>query len=601
MNNKKKKGLSRLLELAGEKKSMMVWCGILSTISVFFLLVPYISVYNVMAELLSHASDITSVDGSYLITWAVRGIIGMALGYLFMYAGGMLGHIAAFRTLYGIRLKIANHLGRLPLGYFTKNAIGKNKQIMEADVEQIELFIAHQLPDIVNTAAMLVVMIGAMFYLNPWLALACVIPILIGFFAQFSMMFGKKAEVGLAEYYDALEDINTSAIQYVRGMPSIKVFGQTVHSFRKFYADMVKYRDFSVKYAKNFENSFVAFRTIVLSLATYILPVGLFFFTGNPENMSFAITLMFFLLLAPGVSTPVFKLNNLAMTLSTISEGVKRIDEVMEEKEIEEPERREAPSGFDIEFQGVTFSYGGGVDVLEGVSFTAPQNKITALVGPSGSGKSTIAQLIPRFWDVREGSITIGSIDIRNMRTEELMNIVSFVFQDSFLFSDTLYNNILIGKPTATKEEVYTAAKAAQCHEFIGRLPNGYDTLIGEGGVYLSGGEEQRVSVARAILKNAPILILDEATAYADPENEHQMQLALSELIQNKTVLIIAHRLATIREANQILVVNDGGIEDSGIHEELLSHNGLYKKMWDAYMQSDSWQIERSDGKEALS
>lgn len=588
------------MELAGEKKSLMVWCGILSTLSVFFLLIQYLAVYNVMAELLRHAADISGVDGPYLITWAVRGIIGIAIGYLFMYVGGMLGHIAAFRTLYGIRIKMSNHLGRLPLGYFSKNAIGKNKQIMETDVEQIELFIAHQLPDIVNTAAMLIVMVGAMFYLNPWLALACVIPIFAGFFAQFSMMFGKKAQAGLAEYYDALEDINASAIQYVRGMPSIKIFGQTVHSFRKFYADMVKYRDFSVKYAKNFENSFVTFRMLVLSLATFILPAGLFFFTGSPENMSFAITLMFFLLLAPGVSTPVFKLNNLAMTLSTISEGVKRIDEIMEEKAIEEPEDHKKPAGFDIRFHNVSFSYGGGINVLKDVAFTAPQNKITALVGPSGSGKSTIAQLIPRFWDVREGTITIGDIDIREIRTEELMDTMSFVFQDSFLFSDTLYNNILVGKPAATKEEVYAAARAAQCHEFIERLPKGYATLIGEGGVYLSGGEEQRVSVARAILKNAPILILDEATAYADPENEHQMQLALGELIRGKTVLIIAHRLATIREANQILVVNDGAIDDFGMHEELLSHNGLYKRMWDAYTASSEWQIGHPKEREEL-
>jgi ATP-binding cassette subfamily B protein len=603
LKTKKKQGFSRLMELAGEKKSLMVWCGILSTASAFFMLVPYLAVYNVMAELLRKAHTVSAIDGSLLIMWALRGIGGMALGYLFMYLGGMAGHIAAYRTLYGIRVRIADHLGRLPLGYFNKNSIGKNKQIMEMDVEQIELFIAHQLPDLINTAVMLIAMIVFMFYLNPVLALACVVPIIAGFMAQFSMMFGKKMKAGLTEFYDALEDINTSATQYVRGMPSIKIFGQTMYSFRKFYEDVIKYRDFSMRYALNFENSFAAYRTLTGSLSTFILPAGLFFFTGVPQNISFALTLIFFLIIAPGVSMQVLKLNNLAMTLTTLSEAAKRVDSIMEEKPIEDPATgTKAPSGkdhtsFDIAFNGVTFSYTEGNEILNGISFTAPQNSITALVGPSGSGKSTIAHLIPRFWDVQGGSITIGGTDIRALGTEELMDTMSFVFQNSFLFSDTLYNNILAGKPAAAKEEIYAAAKAAQCHDFILELPNGYDTLIGEGGIHLSGGEEQRVCVARAILKNAPILVLDEATAYADPENEYQMQLALGELIRNKTTIIIAHHLRTIQEANQIIVINEGKIIEQGNHHELISSEGLYKKMWDASLSSIDWQLEHSKTK----
>ncbi|MDR2784874.1 MAG: ABC transporter ATP-binding protein/permease [Treponema sp.] len=600
MNAKKKQGFFRLLELAGEKKTLMVVCGILSTVSAFFMLVPYLAVYNVMAELLRKVHAVSAIDGSRLIIWALRGIGGMALGYLFMYLGGMAGHIAAYRTLYGIRVRVSDHLGRLPLGYFNKNSIGKNKQIMETDIEQIELFIAHQLPDLINTAAMLIAMIVVMFYFNPILALACIIPIIAGFMAQFSMMFGKKMKEGLSEFYDALEDINTSATQYVRGMPSIKIFGQTIYSFRKFYNDVIKYRDFSMKYALNFENSFATYRTLVFSLSTFILPAGLFFFTGAPQNISFALTLIFFLIIAPGVSMQVLKLNNLAMTLTTLSEAAKRVDSIMEEKPIEEPAvgmmvpPDKDRTSFDITFNNVTFSYTEGNEILKGISFAAPQNSITALVGPSGSGKSTIAHLIPRFWDVQGGSIAIGGVDIRKLRTEELMDTMSFVFQNSFLFSDTVYNNILAGRPAAAKEEIYAAAKAAQCHDFILGLPNGYDTLIGEGGIHLSGGEEQRVCVARAILKNAPILVLDEATAYADPENEYQMQLALGELIKNKTTIIIAHHLRTIQEANKIIVINDGRIIDQGSHGELLSHEGLYKKMWDASLLSTDWQLEYS-------
>ncbi|WPS86985.1 ABC transporter ATP-binding protein [Brevibacillus halotolerans] len=596
MKAKKKKGISRLIELAGEKKSLMVWSAILSTVSVFLMLVPYLSVYYVMTELLTHASDISSVNAAYILQWAIWGIVGMLLGYFFMYVGGMLSHIAAFRILYGIRVKLSDHIGALPLGYFTKNATGKIKKIVELDVEKIELFIAHQLPDLINTIVMIIAIIVTMFSLNIWLALACIIPMLIGFAAQFSMMAGKKAKQGLKEYFDALENINTSSIQYVRGMPSIKIFGQTVHSFRKFHEDMLHYRNFSVTYTDNFQNGYVSFKVILLSLATFFLPVGLFFISTDPHNIAFAATLLFFLVLSPGISTPIFKLNSFASTLNTIVEGVNRIDGMFKEATIKEPEIGKKPSSYDIGFHEVSFSYGdeGSPEVLQGISLMAPQGKITALVGPSGSGKSTVAQLIPRFWDVQKGSITIGGVDIRDMKMNELMDTLSFVFQDTFLFSDTLYSNILAGRPTATQDEVYEAARAAQCHKFIERLPNGYDTLIGEGGVYLSGGEEQRVSVARAILKNSPILVLDEATAYADPENEYQMQLALRELIKDKTVLIIAHRLTTICEADQIIVLKEGQIDDLGTHSELLAHNGLYKSMWDAYTSSAEWKIDIS-------
>lgn len=602
MKRKPKKGLARLMELAGEKKTLMVCSAVLSTVSVFLLLVPYLSIYCVLAELLRHADDIAAVDAAYVITWAVWGVVGLLLGYLFMYVGGMCSHIAAFRILYGIRVKLADHIGSLPLGYFNKNATGKIKKVVELDVERIELFIAHQLPDLINTAVMLVVIIVAMFSLDVWLALACIIPMVLGFAAQFSMMAGKKAKAGLKEYFDALESISTSSVQYVRGMPAIKVFGQTVHSFRKFYQDMLHYRDFSLRYTNNFERGYVSFKVILLSLATFFFPVGVYFLSKDPDHVAFAATLMLFLVLAPGISTPIFKLNSFASAMTTIAEGVNRIDDMLKEQPIPEPDNGHKPTGYDIAFQHVSFSYNeqGGNEVLRDISFVAQQGKITALVGPSGSGKSTIAQLIPRFWDVQKGTISVGGVDIRAMKTGELMDAMSFVFQDTFLFSDTLYNNILAGRPSATREDVYRAAKAAQCHTFIERLPKGYDTLIGEGGVHLSGGEAQRVSVARAILKNAPILILDEATAYADPENEYEMQLALGELIKGKTVLIIAHRLTTICEADQIIVLRDGTIADRGTHRELLARGGLYKNMWVAYTSSTDWTVDLRQEKEVF-
>lgn len=590
--NKQKGGMSRLFELAGENKALMVLCCIISTLSVFFELVPFLAMYKVLAELLRNAADISAADTSYMIKWAGLGIGGLLLGYACMYFGGMMGHTAAYRTLYNIRIRLSEHIGSLPLGWFDRNSIGKIKQITEQDVEHIELFIAHQFPDMVNTLVLLITMIIIMFSLNIWLALAAIVPIIIGFAAQFSMMFGKKAQVGLKEYYDALENINSSSVQYVKGMPSIKIFGQTVRSFRRFYEDIVSYRDFSTRYAENFEPYYCLFRVLVLSLATFILAVGLFLFLGDTENMAFALTLLFFLVFAPGISVPVFKLTNIGQSMTSITEAVDRIDKVMSEKEITESVEGKVPNGYDIKFDNVSFSYSeDSPQVLKNICFNAEQGKITAIVGPSGSGKSTAAQLIPRFWDVCSGSISIGGADIREIRTADLMNCMSFVFQDTFLFSDTLYNNIAVGRPDASKEEVYAAAKAAQCHEFIERLPNGYDTLIGEGRVYLSGGEEQRVSVARAILKNAPILILDEATAYADPENERRMQLALQELIRNKTVIIIAHRLITIKNADKIIVLKDGEIECEGTHNELLEKSPTYSHMWSAYTATSDWQL----------
>lgn len=595
---KQKTGIPRLLEMAGQRKTLMIVGASLSTIAALFQLAPYLAVYKVMTELLRNAADISQVDTSYMTFWALFGIVGLVICYVFMYVGGMIGHIAAYRTLYGIRVKLSEHISGLPLGWFSRNSIGKVKQIAEQDVEQIELFIAHQFPDMISTIAVIVFMVIVMFSLNIWLALACILPIIVGFVVQFSFMFGSKAKEGLKEYYDAMENINTSSVQYVRGMPSIKIFGQTVRSFRKFYDDIIAYRDMTTKYADNYEPCYVLFRVFVLSLSAFIIPVGMLFLTGNPQNMAFAMTLLFVLIFAPGIATPVFKFNNFGSSFNNINEGVRRIDEVLSTNEVKEPEISKKPNGYTIEFHNVSFSYEDGPEVLDHVSFTADQGTITALVGPSGSGKSTIAQLIPRFWDVQEGSITIGGIDIRDMRTEDLMNTMSFVFQDCFLFSDTLYNNIAVGKPGATREEVYAAARAAQCHEFIEKLPQGYDTLIGEGGVYLSGGEEQRVSVARAILKNAPILILDEATAYADPENEFQMQLALQELIKNKTVLIIAHRLMTIRNANKIMVIKHGKIEETGTHDQLLANERTYHKMWAAYTASSDWELKKGTDKE---
>lgn len=595
---KKKTGIMRLLEIAGEKKGLLICSGILSMASAIFMLIPYVSVYYILAELLSHAADLSAVDGPLMVRWGWIALGSMIAGLITMYLGSMASHIAAFRILYSLRVELAEHIGRLPLGYLNQTSIGAVKKTLEQNVEKIEKFIAHQIPDMFNALATVVVMFAVLFYLNFWMALVCLAAIVLGFGIQASMWVGEQAKENVKLYYDALEEINASAVQYVQGMPAVKVFGQTVHSFRRFYDDMIRYRDLCIRFSDSFQNGFALFKTILASLLSFILPVGVLLLSQNPNSMAFALVLMFFIVLGPGTATPLYRFLYLSSSLRDISEGVDRIDAVFSEPAVPEPQHPKKPETYSVQFDGVSFSYdttgtSARIEALSGISFTAEQGKVTALVGPSGSGKTTIGYLIPRFWDVRGGAVRIGGVDVRQMRTEDLMDTVSFVFQDTFLFFDTLYENIRVGKPGASREEVYAAARAAQCHDFIERLPQGYDTLIGEGGVYLSGGEVQRVSVARAILKGAPVLVLDEATAFADPENEYKMQMALKELVKEKTVIVIAHRLSSIREADQILVLQEGRIAERGVHAELLDKGGVYRRMWNAYTDAASWVIEK--------
>lgn len=611
-NEKPKQGIPRLLEISGEKNTSFAVSVLLSILGTLCQLVPFLSIYQVMAELLRHAATGAILHTEFMIRWALYGLAGLIVGYVLAYAGGMMAHTFAYRVICGVRLKVAEHIGKLPMGYVTNNSIGKMKQVLDADVEQIETFLAHQLPDFVSTVVMLIAMFIIMFSQNVWLALACLLPIVVGFVCQFAVMIKILKSGGLKENFDALEKISSSSIQYVQGMPSIKIFGQTVKSFRKFYEDIVSYRDFTTKMTEVIRPGYVLFRMFVLSVATFIVPVGLLLFLQKPGDVAFVVTFLFFLIVGPGAATPTLKLRSFSESMNVVTEGVKRVDEVLNEKPLPEPAhkgslsgregglgRSKSPAGYDISFHNVFFSYEAeGRKILDNVSFAARQGEIIALVGPSGAGKSTIAELIPRFWDVTEGSIEIGGVNIQDMSIHDLMEQMSFVFQESFLFSDTIFNNIALGKPGATKEQVEQAAKAAQCHDFIMALPNGYQTKIGDGGVYLSGGEQQRVSIARAILKNAPILILDEASAYADAENEHEMQIALQSLIKNKTVIMIAHRLTTICNANQILVVDGGQIKEHGTHDELLKKHGLYAAMWDAGVNSATWTIRA--GKEAV-
>lgn len=596
--SKKKKGLSRLFEIAGQRKGLLILAGLLSAGSAVCMLVPYWAVYEILKELLSHGSNLSASDGTGITYWGWVAFGGLVGGLVLLYAALMSSHVAAFRILYGLRVRLSEHIGKLPLGYLNNTSTGAIKKTMDQNIEKIEGFIAHTIPDLVNVIATVVVMLVIFFSLDVWLTVVCLVVVVLSLFLQFSNFMGKRAREFMGIYYDAQEKMSASAVQYVRGMPVVKIFGQSVRSFRQFNAEIQAYKTFALKCCDTYQNGMIAFTVLLNSTVTFILPMGILLMQASPQSLSLAVVWLFFIIMGPGMASPVYKLTFLGGNTRDIDEGVNRIDRILEKKPVPEPEYPQVPAAYDVEFRHVSFSYenteqGTRTEALRDVSFIAPQGKITALVGPSGSGKSTVANLIPRFWDVEQGKICIGGADIRQIPTAKLMDMVSFVFQDTFLFYDTLYENIAVGSPDATKEKVIAAAKAAQCHDLIERLPQGYETRIGDKGVFLSGGEAQRICVARAILKNAPILVLDEATAFADPENEHKMQMALQSLIKDKTVIVIAHRLSSIVSAHQIVVMKEGRIVQRGKHERLSMTEGVYKNMWDAYTSAYHWTLNK--------
>ena len=597
---KTKQGLARLFEIAGQRKGLLILAGVLSAASAACMLVPYWAVYRILTELLEKAGDTGGIDAGLLVKWGWIAFLGLVGGLILLYAALMASHVAAFRILYGLRVRLSEHIGRLPLGYLNGTSTGAIKKTMEQNIEKIENFIAHTIPDMVNVVATVVLMFAIFFSLDGWLAAVGLAVIAVSVILQFSNFMGKKAQEFTRIYFDAQERMSASAVQYVRGMPVVKIFGQSVRSFRQFNAEIEAYKTYALKVCDTYQPGMVAFTVLLNSLVTFFFPIGILLVGGSPGDIALAAVWLFFIVMGPGVASPVYKLMYLGGGTREINEGVVRIDRIFDRRPVPEPAEPRVPTTYDIEFRHVGFSYSNEAEAtrteaLRDISFTARQGEITALVGPSGSGKSTVANLIPRFWDVGQGEIRIGGIDIREIATERLMDIVSFVFQETFLFYDTLYENIRTGRPDATHEEVVAAAKAAQCHEFIERLPDGYATRIGDRGVYLSGGEAQRVCVARAILKNAPVLVLDEATAFADPENEWKMQQALQHLIRDKTVIIIAHRLSSIVAAQQILVLRQGQLVQSGRHEVLSKTDGVYKKMWDAYTDAFRWQLDTKE------
>ena len=588
--NKRKTGLARLIEIAGTKRRLLIGAMLLAVITAIVQFVPIIAVYNILIELAEHALDPSLIDKAYIWLWSY-----IALGAFFAFgvltfASLMLSHIAAFNILYEIRMQLVQKMVRLPLGFFSRRASGELKKIMSDDVERIELFIAHHIPDIVTALLFPLILVSYMFAVDWRLAIVVLAVLAMAFYVMGRMYTGKKIREVSKRYVETLGRMNASIVEYIRGIQVVKTFTESTNAYRKLNDDIKEYRKFANEVNVQYQPTYVGFLTILSSALLFIIPVAVWLLVGSASYATFVPVLLMFLFFGVAVFFPVLKLLWIGSFLNQNNMGVQKIDDILYMDEIEEPDIPRHPKDASVEFRNVSFAYD-TTPILKAISFISHPGTITALVGPSGAGKSTVAMLAARFWDVQSGEILIGGVPVKEIPTSVLMDNVAFVFQDNMLFFDTIEENIRMGNKTATFEEVARAACAAQCHEFIESLPNGYQTLVGEGGIYLSGGEAQRIALARDILKDSPIILLDEATAFADPENEGKILAAFSHLIKGKTVLVIAHRLSTITNADRILYVDKGVIAEQGTHEQLLALKGEYARMWETYNRAKRWTI----------
>lgn len=581
---KKKKSIKDIISYSEIKKGQLVVGILFVSLGMLLSICPILVIYKVIKSLFLYGKLEQST-----IQFCTYGLTAVVLSYCLTYIGGILCHKFSYVLIANLKKKILFHIGNLPLGFFTGDNKSKIRQVLGSDMNQIEGYFSHQLPNLISTLALILAMIIVMLKINLILGLTTLLIIFVGLGIQIAIMAKIIKSGGLDKNFAILDQINSATTEYVKGMPEVKIFGTGAKSFKTFSKSVGEYRDFTSSMTSMIRPGFVSFRMFILSVATFIVPVGILLMSRN-NNLDFATVFIFYLILAPAISVPALKLRDFAEGMNLLNEVVLRIYEIIDQKELVIEDSEEEIKGHNLEFENVSFSYG-DEEVLKNISFCAKQGEVTALVGYSGAGKSTIGTLIPRFYDPSEGSIKIGGVNIKNIPMNALMERIAFVFQDSDLITDTVFNNVVMAKTGSTKEDVIKACKKARCHDFIVKLPDGYDTVLGKG-TYLSGGEKQRIAVARAILKDAPILVLDEATSFADSENEYLMQEALSELVKDKTVIMIAHRLNTIENANQILVISDGKIAERGKHEDLILADGIYKRLFDIYKKTNIWQMD---------
>lgn len=595
MKTKKQSALSRLMDIAGEHKYLVYLSWILAVLSAWIALVPFYDVWRIIKEILEVKPDYANATHITAYGWqAVEFALLAMAAYI---VALMCSHKAAFRVQSNMRVSMMEHIMKLPLGYVESQGTGKIRKVVNDSSAATETFIAHNLPDKAVSAATPVGLLVMMMVFDWRLGLISLIPAVIAFILMGTLMMGPKMAEDMKQYQNSLETMSAEAVEYVRGIPVVKTFGQTVFSFKRFKAAIDDYEKWTLDYTKSMMLPMIGFTTASNGIFAALI-IAAYTLGGNQITTQFALNLIFYILITSTLTTTLMKVAYAGESQMIVEDALNRMDGIFAVSPLPLSDKKSIPKDSSISIENVTFAYDESKDnAIDGITMHVKAGEHVALVGPSGGGKTTLASLIARFWDVKSGSIRLGGADVKDIDTKELMNQVSYVFQDSKLLKMSILENVRMGRPDAGDDEVMKALQAAQCMDIIEKFPDGVNTVIGSNGIYVSGGEAQRLSIARAFLKNAPVLILDEATAFADPDNERLVQKAFENLAKDKTVIMIAHRLSTVTDADCIYVLKDGRIAESGTHDELTAKNGIYTHMWNEYNKSVNWQVGRNGEK----
>lgn len=588
---KKQSNLSRLMGYAGGHRLLTYLSWILSAVSALLALVPFWYIWRIIHDILEVAPDYSKAGHVTSYGWSA--VLFAVLSVAVYIAALMCSHLSAFRVAANIRKALLSHIAALPLGITEKYGSGNLRRIVNTSSAATETYLAHRLPD---KAGAIATPIGLLFLLLvfDWrLGLLSLVPVVLGFLIMMKMT-GSGMEQKMKEYQNALSDMSNEAVEYVRGVPVVKTFGQTIFSFKRFKNSIDNYETWVIAYTKALRMPMMFYTTAINGVFAFLIAGGILFTRGGVTN-ELLLNLIFYIIITPVIGTTLTKIMFMSEDSMIVGDAISRMDQVFNEKPLSESKTDSVPRDNSIVLDHVSYSYDGEKNALKDISLSIKPGQTAALVGPSGGGKTTLANIAARFFDPQKGQVRIGNVDIRNIPKERLMNTVSFVFQNSRLIKTSILENVRMARPDATREEVFKALEAAQCMDIIEKMPDGMDTVIGTKGVYLSGGEQQRITIARAILKNAPILILDEATAFADPDNEVRVQQALSVLSKGKTVIMIAHRLSSVTDADCIYVLSNGKIREKGTHSQLLNNNGIYRQMWENYSEAAEWKIMKEN------
>lgn len=581
----------RLLNYSGNYKYLTIVGMFLSALSAICLLVPFVYIWNVVNALLAVAPDFTKAQN--LDVYAINAFTFAVLGIILNFFGLMGTHLSAFKNEKNMKDAAIKHLLKLPLGYFSNHTSGGLRKIIDYSTAKTEIFLAHQLFDLTGAIMTPIVFLILLFSFDWRLGLICLIPIILCFVFMYPM-FSKESRNSMEKYEKYLEEMNGEAVEYVRGIPVTKAFQQSIYSFKNFINAIKNYGKFSAEYSMSTHIPMTAFTVSINGFFALLIPAGILL-AGSVVDVKFFANFMFYIIFTLICAVMMMKIMTVSQDWMLASCALDSIEAILNENPLVDPINPQKPKNHSIEFEGVYFDYenaDGDEHILNDVNLKINENETVALVGPSGGGKTTIASLIPRFWDVNQGSIKVGDVDVRSISTKELMKNISFVFQNTTLFKDSIYNNVAIGRKGASRDDVKKALSLTQCDDIIDELPDGINTVIGSEGTYLSGGQQQRIALARAVLKDAPIIILDEATALADPENEYLIQKAISEITKDKTVIMIAHRLSSVKNVDKIYVVENGRIVEEGNHHTLIDSGGIYSRMWDEFNQSIQWKVK---------